>query len=717
MADRYSFGAFVLDTGTRELHRGDLVIPLTPKAFDLLQVLVVSGGVALEKQWLLTAVWPDSFVSEETLTQNIATLRKALGDLAERPQYIVTVPRHGYRFAAAVQVVTANSDTPAAEQPTTLRRYVRLTPAAVFSVAVLLTAAGVMAALRARPVPSPALLRFEIAPPPGTVFNASASHPAVSPDGRTIAFLAGRPGEEPRIWVRTLDSLTARELAGTAGAFGPFWSPDSRYLGFFAKGLLKKIGVAGEPPQVLCEALAGRVLGGTWHSSGVILFGGPDGIYRTSANGGGAARVTTTSSNAGENAHVLPQFLPDGRHFLYTSRLAGEGSYDSWIVLRSLDAADDRRLFSAASQAAYAGGDEMLFLRDGTLRVQRFDIDRLALKGDPVVVAGLDSIGANPASPRGMFGVSRDAANPVLAYRAAPGAELAWFDRRGTPLGRLGEIADRTPAISHDGTRVAITRVDNARDTRSIWILDVEHAGVSSQFTTGRWDVCPAWSPDDRTIVFASAVPNENEIFVKTVEASVAQAAPQHAHGCPIEWSGDGRYVLYAASVNATSRASGLWLLLMVRPDPARPLDGTSPIGPRSPQGRLSPDGRWLAYETDGSGRREISVRAFPDGARVSQVSINGGIEPQWSANGKELFFLGSDKRLMSAPVQTAGEFRAGTPVALFETELDPYGIPINGRNQYVAAPDGQRFLLKQSRRDALPEPITVVVNWRSLLK
>src|SRR3954469_9407430 len=391
MAHRYGFGPFVMDTGTRELRRGDQPIPLTPKAFDVLQVLVESGGVVVEKQDLLKGVWPDSFVSDETLTQNIATLRRALGDVAERPQYIVTVPRHGYRFAAAVHGVTAANHVPVLAEATTLSRRAGLTAAVVFGVAALLIVGAVIGVVRARPAPPGApLTRFEMAAPPGTVLNSSASHPAVSPDGRTIAFLAGRAGEESGLWGRPLDALTARELPGTAGAFAPFWSPDSHFVAFFTKGLLKKVGVSGEPPQVLCEASMSTVPSGSWHSNGVILFSRPDGIYRTSANGGGATRLTTINSHLGETAHVLPQFLPDGRHFLYTSRQGAEGSYESWIVLRSLAGADDRRLFSATSQAAYAGGDELLFLRSGALQVQHFDLIRLAIKGDPVMIAGLE---------------------------------------------------------------------------------------------------------------------------------------------------------------------------------------------------------------------------------------------------------------------------------------------------------------------------------------
>jgi serine/threonine-protein kinase len=184
-----------------------------------------------------------------------------------------------------------------------------------------------------------------------------------------------------------------------------------------------------------------------------------------------------------------------------------------------------------------------------------------------------------------------------------------------------------------------------------------------------------------------------------------------------MQWSNDGRYLLYASDANARSTASRLWLLRMGGTDAPRPLDGTAPAGPRGAQGRLSPNGRWLAYEADGSGKREILVRPFPEGARTWQVSTNGGIEPQWSADGKELFFLAFDRKLMSVPVTTEGDFRPGVPGALFQTALDAYGIPISGHNQYVVSPDGQRFLLRQARTDAPPPAITVVMNWRALVK
>src|ERR1051326_4022360 len=254
MAGRYTFGPFQLDCLRRELWRGDQQVPLTPKALDLLTALVTSDGSAVAKDALLKRVWPDNFVSEETLTQNIATLRKALGDSAEHAQYIVTVPRYGYRFAAAVRDVSDAAKSPvSARAGNHARRATVMAAVALIAVALLVFAAG-LDVFRARaPHASPAVARFEIPAPAGTVFNPSASHPAVSPDGRAIAFLASRGREESRIWVRRLDATGAHELPGTAAGFSPFWSPDSRFVAFFAKGALKKVGVSGEPVQVLCD--------------------------------------------------------------------------------------------------------------------------------------------------------------------------------------------------------------------------------------------------------------------------------------------------------------------------------------------------------------------------------------------------------------------------------------------------------------------------------
>jgi Tol biopolymer transport system component len=582
----------------------------------------------------------------------------------------------------------------------------------------VLAAAGVAISsfyFRATPARSP-VVRFALAPPEGTTFSASASFLAVSPDGRWIAFLASRPGQQSRLWVRQLDSLTANELAGTEGALGVFWSPDSRALAFFANGMLKKVGIFGGSPEVLCEGASRDSLSGSWHQNGVILFTHPRGIYRTSADGGLATPVTTVDATRGELAHVLPQFLPDGRHFLYMTRVSLGASFESWIVVRSLDAADDRRLLTTGSQAVVAGEDSLMFLRDGRLVVQPFDATRRQTSGDPVAVPGAEHVAFNSAGPRGMFSVSL---NGVLAYRPRTLRELEWFDRRGNPLGSIAAAGDADPALSHDGRRVAISRYDASTATRSLWLLDLSRGAVASQLTSSSaWDACPVWSPDDSTIVLSRGAPKDPQLQQISVGATTDEhpvALP--AKGCPLDWSRDGRYLLFSASPNTTAaRPGALWVVPVATGGEPRQLDATQPLGPRGSRGTISPDGRWLAYESATSGRREIYVRPFPNGGASVPVSTDGGIEPQWRGDGRELFFIGADARLMAAPVSTEPAFRVSTAIALFATGLDPAGLPIDGRNQYLVVPDGQRFLINQPRRDAAASSVTVVVNWPAAL-
>jgi Tol biopolymer transport system component len=317
-----------------------------------------------------------------------------------------------------------------------------------------------------------------------------------------------------------------------------------------------------------------------------------------------------------------------------------------------------------------------------------------------------------------MFSVSE---NGVLAYRPSPIAELGWFDRSGTPLGWIGAAgSDRNPALSHDGHRLAVSRYDPTTATRSLWILDIRRGGVASRFTSRTaWETCPVWSPDDTSIIFARGVPNDEELYEKSSnQVTEERVLPHRPRGCPLDWSRDGRYLLYGARRGFGSPGSGLWLVPVSGDGEPKAVAGTWSSGPEAPQARISPNGRWLTYVSDATGRREIYVRSFPNGEDGTwQVSSQGGIEPQWRGDGRELLFLGADKRLMSVPVVTEGVFRAGTPTALFSTDLDPTGLPISGRNQYLVTADGQRFLLNQPRRDVGPSPVTLLVNWTAALK
>lgn len=709
---RYEFGPFVMDCGTLELWRGDEVVPLTPKAFDTLRVLITHRDRVVEKDELMKLVWPDRFVGEDTLTQNIATLRRALGDVSDQPRYIATVPRRGYRFIAAVSLASVKTTDPVQPDGPVL------TPSARWSRrSVALAAASFVTAILAMflwPHPSqPFLTRFVVPAPDGTAFSRSASFLAASPDGRRIAFLAARPGDETRIWVRTLDSLAARELSGTEGALSPFWSPDSQTVGFFANGALKTIDLLGEPPRILGKVNPDTP-SATWGRDGVILFSEGDSISRVSSTGGQTIRVTSVDRDRGETQHLLPQFLPDGRHFLYVAR-GTAGTLDSWIVLGSLDGSEDRPLIRASSQAIYAEPGYLLFVSDGVLRAQPFDAKRLELRGEPMPVAGAEDIGVNPSTPRAMFSVSQAG---TLAYRRSAANDLGWFDRTGRLLGWVGAAGrDSDPALSPDGRRAIVSRYDPATLTRNIWILDLERNGLASPLTSHlAWANCPLWSSDGKDVIFASRVAGRTRLYEKRADGvAETRELPQSMNGCPLNWSAGGDLIY------GKEHTSGVWsgpaisfVSAVDRPEP-KPLDGPWPARPRA---AISPDGRWIAYSSDVSGRHEIYVRSFPtDSVEPTQISSSGGIEPQWRADGRELFFIAADKGLMAVPVSTEGTFRAETPRRLFQTDVDTDGLGISGRNQYAAAASGERFLINEPRPEAESPAVTVLLNWTSALQ
>jgi Tol biopolymer transport system component len=594
----------------------------------------------------------------------------------------------------------------------------------LFGVTAVALATLAFVRFREKPAVRAEVMRFEI-PMPEKTAQAPNGVFSVSPDGRQLAFFAAGSDGVYRVWVRTLGSLEARPLPGSESPQFPpfFWSPDSRYIAFDAGRKLKKVDISGGPPQTVCD-LGTLAVGGSWNRDGVIIFGtAGGGVMRVSAGGGSASPLTTLDSSRGEIQHVFPSFLPDGRHFIYLRR--SSTPENSGVYVGSIDAKpeeqDLKRLLATAWGPSYVpssdpGMGQLLFVRDGTLMSQPFDAHRLELVGEPVTVA--EQVGFFLD-----FGFFSASTNGVLVYRTGGSggtSQLTWFDRQGKALGTVGEPGYTTALfLSPDGTRAAVSRRDSPLADAALWLLDLSR-GTSTRFTFGPSSASVGmWSPDSSRIIFnsnpsvvfdlyekpASGVKDE-ELLLKSSESK-----------SPTSWSRDGRFLLYETPDPKTGK-SGLWVL---------PLDGDKKPFPflrtefNNYAGQFSPDGHWAAYVSDESGRNEIYVRTFSPGSSEAAadaggkwlISANGGSQPRWRGDGKELYYLAPDDKLMAVEIATSPVFRAGVPKALFQTL--PHAEVITAY-EWDVTPDGKRLAyLVPTKQGAAP--FTVVLNWQAGLK
>src|SRR5579862_3086853 len=404
-----------------------------------------------------------------------------------------------------LQWIAAGGSQASVPMPPTAHRTSREKLAWAFAALAVVAAAAVSAIHFREAPPEQATIRFSVLPPGKTSFDGPL---ALSPDGRRLAFIASTP-ESRNLQVRSLDSLTVQALAGTEGADHPFWSPDGRYIGFFSKGKLKKIEASGGPIQTLCNTPGG--LRGAWNRDGVIVFSpdGEGGLSRVPAEGGAVTPVTTIDRSRHENSHRWPQFLPDGRHFLYLSLV--DDLEKSGIYVGSLDSKQSKFLVTSPWMAAYAEG-RLLFVREGTLMAQPFDADRLALSGEPVAVA--EKVIVPDPNESAYFTVS---ANGTLAYRLSGTAftQLTWYSRSGVQLGTAGSPGDVAPSLAPNGARMALTRVDAEGSTTDIWLLELAR-GTASRFTLNPENGLKAiWSPDGSRLVYSVAKEGPLDLYQK----------------------------------------------------------------------------------------------------------------------------------------------------------------------------------------------------------
>jgi Tol biopolymer transport system component len=555
--------------------------------------------------------------------------------------------------------------------------------------------------------------RFFLTPPEGwTLAIQSQGTPAigslaVSPDGRQVAFVGRNAAGGTLIWVRPLDTLTAKGLPGTEGGSSPFWSPDGRSLGFFADGKLKKIDVAGGPPVTLCDAAPG--ISGAWSTNGVIVFSPAPAtvLQKVSASGSVPAPATIRGEGTAETGHTRPTFLPDGRHFLYRANMSA--AVRAPVFVASLDSTERTQLIEIDSTNVIYSQRHLLFLRETTLMAQPFDPDQLTMTGEPFPLA--EQIRISGAPPYGFFSASDSG---VLAYqtgRAAGTPQLAWLDRTGKTLATIGDPAAYADlALSPDGKRALISLFGQG----DIWLLDLEHNGVSTRLTfDAASNVTPLWSPDGKQVVFRSIRQGTFGLYRKTSSGAGGEEAfvSDRLNKFATDWSSDGRFLLYTTA-RADSTITDLWVLPLSRDRKPFPfLQTPANVG----WGKFSPDGRWIAYTSTESGRQEVYVAPFDGSSSASggkwQISTSGGSQPTWRRDGKEIFYvsLDSSAMLMAAEVNTqAAAFSVGTVKPLFRVR--PPGTP---RSFYQISPDGKRFLVNVPPAiEAAPSSITVVINW-----
>jgi len=551
----------------------------------------------------------------------------------------------------------------------------------------------------ARRAPKPAaVVRFQVPNPPGLL---AVGPPVLSPDGRMLAFDATDAKGTKAIWLRPLDALESRPIPGTEGVVRPIWSPDSRQVAFLSGGKLRRVAVAGGPVQTIGDAQYGA--DGSWSPRGVILLDGRgnDPLWMIDAAGGIRKELVVPDAAKGERGAGWPAFLPDGRRFLHHVMMANPE--ENALRTRDLETGESKTIMRSPSQVVFAPPGFLLFVRDRTLVAQRFDTSALELRGDPIPLS--EGLGTGDL---GLVSISASTTG-ALAYRPGQAARgrLVWIDRKGQEAPALDqEGAYGDASFSPDGSRLVFDVAED-NDKGDIWIRDFTR-GTTTRFTfEPAVEFGPVWSPDGKRIAYTvqrkkmdlfwkdAAGTGEPELLLESEEDKFIT-----------DWSSDGTLVF-------ASRGEQNWDLWAMRVTGDRkpfPLRKTQFV---DINGSLSPDGRFLAFQSNESGRHEIYVQEFPEARSKWQVSTSGGREPSWRKDGRELYYRSPDARLMAVPVERSASFTTGTPQPLFQARF----APILARSLYRASRDGQRFLVTAIGSGEVTPPAVVVLNWESALE
>jgi Tol biopolymer transport system component len=531
--------------------------------------------------------------------------------------------------------------------------------------------------------------------------SAAAPWPTVSPDGRRIVFGAIGIDKRPMLWLRALDSSAAQPLPGTDGGEQPFWSPDSRFIAFFAQGKLKKIDVSGGAPITLCDA-EGFTREGSWGREGVILFSiSGKTVFRVPETGGRPTAATVFDEARKETNHFYPSFLPDGLHFLYSAQSTDDSQ--GGLFVGRLGSSETKFVRASYSKARYSPPGFLLFVRDGTLVAQPFDERRFQLSGDTIPIA--ERIRYRPISGIAAFSVSETGVLTYVAGDVNPQGQMIWYDRAGKQLGALGDPAWFSDIkLSPDGKRVAVSVADQAGKTNDIWLYDVAR-GLRKRFTFDPADDAgPIWSVDASRVVFSSDRKGRYDIYQKASNGAGIEEVilEDSASKYPGGLSPNGQFLLYGELGPVPSMR-------------VLPLSVDRKAFPFSNgfSGQFSPDGRWVTFDSDESSRSEVYVAPFPGSVAKWQVSTAGGEFPRWNGDGSEIFYISTENKLMAAEVNGKGSsFEVGNVKPLFGLQHTVY------TNWYDVSPDGRRFLIVTTlEQTATPAPISVILNWTSLLK
>ena len=536
--------------------------------------------------------------------------------------------------------------------------------------------------------------------------------PVPSPDGRQIAFVARTVSGERALWIRAVDSSAPRRISGSDGASGaPFWSPDGRFVGFFANGKLKKADAGGGPVLNICSMQAN--LGATWNRDNIILIApfNRGVIYRVSAAGGTPEPITTLSTEHRENSHRWPQFLPDGKHFLFTAR--SDVKEENFIYVGSLDSKAITPLVAAQSNAVLAAPGYLLFAREGTLMAQRFDTRTVTVSGDPVPV--VERVAHTTPSSVAIFGASQDGS--LVAFQSAGPrlARVTWFDRSGNAGQTVGPEREITEIrLAPDKSRAAVVIPDPDSGNRDIWLLDIQ-SGSLTRFTShpaNDWQ--PVWSPTSRELTFASDRNGPSSIYRNQVQGGDEQLLLKMPDNgvFPKGWSADDRFV--SISLDSSRGLSSIWALPLFGDKQPFPLSKAA-AAENNPV--ISRDGQWVAYQSNETGSTEIYVKPFTGLAGRHRVSTAGGILPRWRGDGRELFYIAGNGDVMAASL-TSDPAQSATPARLFSAcpDVSPGTVAAAApRVTYDVTLDGQSFLFACAVPTGTPQ-ITALLNWASKL-